>query len=43
MDQGFGIGICILRCMEWLAKRDLLYSTESSTQCSVIIYVRKES
>ena len=29
--------------MEWLANWDLLYSTENSTQYSVIIYVGKES
>ena len=40
--SGFGIGTCTLRYMESLAK-DLLYSTENSTQCSVIIYVGKQS
>ena len=39
----FGISICTLRYMEWLANTDLLYSTENSTQYSVIIYMRKES
>ena len=43
MDWGFGIGICTLRYMEGLAIGDLLYSTENSTQCPVIIYVGKES
>ena len=43
MDWEFGIGIGTLRYMEWLANKDLLYSTENSTQYSVIIYVRKES
>ena len=31
-----------LRCMEWLANRDLLYITGSSTQYSVLIYRGKE-
>ena len=31
------------RYMEWLANRDLLYSTENSAQYFVIIYVGKES
>ena len=39
----FGIGICTPSYMEWLANGDLLYSTENSTQCSVLIYVGKES
>ena len=43
MDWGFGIGICALWHMEWLAIGDLLYRTENSTQYSVIIYVGKES
>ena len=43
MDWGFGTGICTLRSMEGLANRDLLQSTENSTQYSVIIYVGKES
>ena len=43
MHWGFGIGICTLRYMEQLAKGDPLYSTENSTQYSVIIYVGKES
>ena len=37
MDWGFGIGICTLRYMEWLATGDLLYSTENSTHYSMII------
>ena len=41
-DWGFGSGTCTLRYMEWLAYRNL-YSTENSTQCSVIICVGKES
>ena len=32
VDWGFGIGICTLRYMEWLANGNLLYSTENSTQ-----------
>ena len=40
---GFGIGICSLRYMQWLAPRDLLYSTENSAQYSVIICLGKES
>ena len=43
MDLGFEIGICTLRYMEWLANRNLVYSTENSTQYSVIIYVGKGS
>ena len=43
MDWGFGIGICTPWYMEQLANGDLLYSTENSTQYSVIIYVGKES
>ena len=43
MDRGVGIGLCTLRYMERLTNGDLLYSTESSTQYSVIIYVGKES
>ena len=33
----------LLRSMGWLANGNLLYSTGSSTQYSVIIYVEKES
>ena len=43
VDWGFGTGICALRCVEWLANGDLLYSIKNSTQYSVIIYVGKES
>ena len=43
MDWGFGTGMCTLRYMEWLTNGDLLYSTENSTQYSVIIYLEKES
>ena len=44
MDWGFGTDdICTMRYMELLANRDLLYSTENSTQYSAIIYVGKES
>ena len=43
MDWGFGVGTCTLWYMEWLANGDLLYSTENSTQYSVIIYMGKES
>ena len=42
MDWEIRIGICTLRYMEGLANRDLLYSTENSTQYYVIIYVGKE-
>ena len=42
MDWEFGIGMCTLRYMEWLANGDLLFSTENSTQYSVIIYVGKK-
>ena len=41
MAWGFGMGICTLRYMEWLANRDLLHSTGKSTQYSVIIYMGK--
>ena len=41
-DCGFGIGTCTLRYMEWLANRDLLYSTGNSTQYSVMVYMGKE-
>ena len=37
IDQGFGTGICTLRYIEQLANGDLQYSTENSTQYSVII------
>ena len=43
MDWGFGIGICTLRYADQSANGELLYSTGNSTQCSVIIYVGKES
>ena len=42
MDCRFGIGICTLKYMEWLASGDLLYSIENTTQ-SVIICVGKQS
>ena len=42
VDWRFWIGICTLRYVEWLANRDLLYSTGKSTQHFVIMYVRKE-
>ena len=42
MDWGFGVGIYTMRFMGWLAKGDLLYSTGSSTQYSVIISLGKE-
>ena len=41
MDWGSGTGIGTLRYMEWLANGDQLYSTENSTQYSVIIYMGK--
>ena len=40
---GLELALCTLRSMEWLANGDLLYSTENSTQYSVIIYEGKES
>ena len=43
MDWGCGIGICTLTYMEQLAEEDLLYSTEDSTEYSVIVSVGKES
>ena len=43
LDWGFGIGLCTLWYMKWLASLDLLCGTEKSTQYSVIIYVGKES
>ena len=43
MDLGFGIGMCTLRNMEWLANRDLLYSTGHSTKYSLMVCVGKES
>ena len=43
MHWGVEIGICTLRYMEWLANGELLYSTENTTQYSVIIYVGDES
>jgi len=42
-DWEFGIGTFIMRYMEWLANRDLWYSTGNSTQYSVITYMGKES
>ena len=43
MDWGFGIGICTLRCVEWSASENLLYSTGHLAQYSVITYKGKES
>ena len=43
VDWGFGISMCTLWYMEWLANRDLLHSTGNSAQYSVIFYVGKES
>ena len=43
MDWGFGIGTFTLRYVEWSANEDLLYSVETSTQYSGMIYVGKES
>ena len=43
MDWGFGISICTLRYMEWLATWDLLYSARNSTRYSVMAYMGKES
>ena len=42
-DWGFGINIGTPRHMEQLAKGDLLYSTDNSTQYCMIIHVGKES
>ena len=43
MDWGFGIGIFTLWSMEWLTNQvPAVYSTEKSTQYSVIIYMEKE-
>ena len=39
----FEFGLCTLWYMECWANGDLLYSTESSTKYSVIIYMGKES
>jgi len=41
--RGFGTGTCTLRYMKWLANGNILYSTDNSTQYSVIIYVGRES
>ena len=38
----FGIEIYTLLCMEWMSKKDLLYSPRQSTQYSVMTYVGKE-
>ena len=43
MNWRFGIGICTLRYVEWLANGDLPYNTGNSAQYSVIICVWKES
>ena len=43
MDWGFGIGVNTVRYTECLASGDLLHSTKTSIQYSVIIYVGKES
>ena len=40
-EWGVGIDICTL-CMEWMVNGDLLFSTENSTQYSVITYMGKE-
>ena len=42
-DGWFGIGICTLWYMELLASGDLLYSTENSTQYSVLIYMGEKN
>ena len=39
MDWEFGIGICILWCMEWRVNWNLLCSPGKSTQYSVIAYM----
>ena len=38
-----GIDIYTLLCIKLLTKKDILYSTENSTQYSVIVYMGKES
>ena len=45
MKRGFGIGVCTLKYMEWLAKDTCrtAQGTGNSTQYSVIIYVGKDS
>ena len=42
MDWGFEIGLCTLRYMEWMLNRDLPYSTENSTQYSLITYTVRD-
>ena len=37
MNWETGIDLCILPCIKQIASRNLLYSTGSSTQCSVTI------
>ena len=39
---GFGIGMCTVRSLACLADGDLLQSTGSATQYSVISYMSKE-
>ena len=43
IDCVFGVGIYTPKDVEWMVNGDLLYSTENTTQYSVIIYVEKES
>ena len=43
IDQEFGIKIYTLLYIKKIINKDLLYSTENSTQYSVITYVGKES
>ena len=38
MNWEIGIDICTLLiiCIKWITNKNLLYSTENSTQCSVV-------
>ena len=42
-EGGFGVGLCTMWQMEWLADGDLLYSTGNSPQDSWMIHSGKES
>ena len=38
----FGMGMCTLLYLKWIANKDLLYSTGNSAQCQVAAWLRGE-
>ena len=40
--RGEGIDMYILLYLQWITKKDLLYSTGSSAQCYVTVWRRRE-